>query len=215
MKILISILVGLLVIAIPFSLINCGGKKEKPSTKEEPGLLDKAKNMAQGLKAVGKTVEAAKQEQDKNPVNPVNFRELLPLLPLPIAGWEATEKPSGSTQSYGKEWKFTEVQQRYTKGESNITIKITDGAYIPMIYTAFTFASSIEEDTTEHYQKGITIGEDKGYEEYNYNNKDGKLLLLASKRFIVEISGNSIDNTEILHNYLNLLDSKKLAAIAK
>ena len=215
MKKLTSVFIGILIIAISFAIVNCGGRKEKSSEKEEPGILEKAKDVAQGFKAISKTVEAAKKEEDRKPIDPVNFRELLPFLPPPISGWEAKEKPSGSTQSYGNQWKFSEVQQHFAKQDSTVNVKITDGAYIPMIYTAFTFASSIEEDTTERYHKGIIIGEDKGFEEYNYNNKDGKLMLLVNKRFLLELEGNKIDNTDILKDYLKQIDTKKLASLVK
>jgi hypothetical protein len=213
MKKLFPVLVAILILSIALTATNCGRKKT--AEKEEPGLFQQAKNVAKGIQAVSKTVEAAKKDEERKPVDPVNFRELLPLLPQPINGWQANEKPSGSTQSYGQEWKFTEVAQSYTKDNSRIAIKITDGAYIPMLYTAFTFASSLEEDTTERYHKGITVGEDKGFEEYNYNNKDGKIVLLVNKRFILEISGSTIEKADILHDYLNQLDTKKLAALAK
>lgn len=190
----------------------CSKKEEK--SKEE-GFFQQAKNFAKGMKAISEAAKEAEKEKERKPVDPYNFRELLPFLPEALAGWKADEKPRGSTNSYGTEWKFTEVSQSYRKDDSEVQVKIIDGAYIPALYTLFLVSTNFEEDTTDHYRKGITKGNDKGYEEYYYNDKSGSLHFLINKRFIIEIEGRNINDTKILHNYLDKINLKKLASLAK
>lgn len=202
----------LFVFFLSFLIITCSKKEEK--SKEE-SFFQQAKNFAKGVKTLSETAKAVEKQKEMKPVNPYNFRELLPLLPEALSGWKADEKPRGSTNSYGTEWKFTEVSENYTKDNSLVSIKIVDGAYIPALYTLFLVGSSFEEDTTEHYRKGITLGDNKGFEEFYYNDKRGSLNLLVNKRFIITIEGERIEDNKILYNYLNKIDLNKLASMAK
>jgi len=193
-------------------MITCSRKEEK---SREESFFQQAKNFAKGVKTLSETAKAVEKQKEMKPVNPYNFRELLPFLPEALSGWKADDKPRGSTNSYGTEWKFTEVSQSYSKDNSTVIVKIVDGAYIPALYTVFLVASSFEEDTTEHYRKEITLGDNKGFEEFYYNDKRGSLNLLVNKRFIITIDGESIGDNKILYNYLNKIDLKKLASMAK
>jgi len=204
----------ILLVIFALALISCGGKKEQNAKKEETSKIDEAKEFAEGFKAASEAIQAMHEEEKKEPVDPVNFRELISFLPSPTANWKISEKASGQTQSFGAQWKYSEVSQRYSKGDSDVVVSIKDGAYIPMLYTMFAFQSAYEQDSTEKFQKGFTVGENKGFEEFYYQDKNGKVNLLIEKRFIIEVRGDGIDSNEVLHTYLSKIDMKKLGALA-
>lgn len=203
----------LIIMAMVLS-ISCGGKKEQPEEKEKAKnvLTEKSKAISESLNAAAEAIEAMKEEAERTPENvePVNFKELIKLMPEPFPGWKIKEKPTGKTQTYGAKWSYSEAKQIYVKDDSIIELYIKDGAYIPMLYTMFAFSSAYSEETSDKYKKGFTKGDNKGFEEYNYNNKSGNINLLIAKRFIIEANGQKIENNTILHNLIDKIDQKKL-----
>ena len=197
--------------------VGCGSKKEKQVQGKKEAVVEKTKELTEDFKAATEALEAMKEEAEHSPENvePINFRELIKLLPEPLPGWKIKDKADGRTQTFGSKWSYSEASQKYVKANSSIEITIKDGAYIPMLYTMFAFGSAYKEDTSEKYQKGFSKGDNKGFEEFYYNEKKGTVNLLVAKRFIIEAEGKQIENTQILHDFINKIDQKKLEELAK
>lgn len=212
-------LIEILLIIIAIALfVSCGGKKEQPEQKEKAKsvLTEKTKDISESLNAAAEAIEAMKEEAEHSPENvqPINFKELIKLMPEPLSGWKIKDKPKGMTQTFGAKWSYSEAKQKYIKDKSSIELSIKDGAYIPMLYTMFAFSSAYSEETSEKYKKGFAKGDNKGFEEFNYNNKSGSINLLIAKRFIIEVNGEQIENNDILHNLIDKIDQKKLEELA-
>ncbi len=71
-------------------------------------------------------------------------------------------------------------------------VQITDLAFNQAAYMAFTLGASFSQETTEGYNKGITVGDDPGREEFNHERKTGKRNVIHGKRYNVEVSGRNI-----------------------
>ncbi|MFQ6082204.1 MAG: hypothetical protein ACE5WD_02460 [Candidatus Aminicenantia bacterium] len=148
----------------------------------------------------------------EKPVEPVNFRELIPFL-KDISGWTG-EKPEGSTISYG-EYKLSQVSRSYSSGEKELTINILDGAYVPMAYASFQMMRAFEIDTSDEYIRKIEISGFPAVERYEYDDKEGTIIIFVRERFLVTLEESGIKNTSGLRDIAQSLDLKGLAALVK
>lgn len=202
---------------------NFGTKqgKEENSEKEEqksekPGFFESMKKMGEAAKKIEETAKKTKELAERKPVDPINFRELLATLPEPPEGWENSGNPDARTVQFS-EFKYSLAERGYksTNGNVKITLKVTDGAYIPYLYAAYNFSTFISEETLDYYKKGVNYDGMKGMEEYYYKKKRGNLNLMVYERFIVEISASGIDDAGVLKEWLNRMDLKKLSKWAE
>lgn len=207
-------LIGLLAAAVVFG-VGCkfGARKEQkeeaPKETGKPGFFG-------AVKALKEAGEAAQKMAERKPVDPVNFRDLLAVLPEAPAGWEKEEDTDARTVQVG-DWKYSYAQQSFSAGDGkgHVTIKVTDGAYIPFLYPAFAFAAGYSEEALDHYQKGITWKGHKGVEEFWTKEKRGRITVMVAERFIVEVEGHDIENAQVLHDWLNRIHTDKMVEWAK
>lgn len=146
-------------------------------------------------------------------VDPVNWRELVPFL-IDIPGFEAEGKPDGSTMTMGT-YKISQAERGYSSGEKELRISITDGAYAQMAYAGIKMAMNFEIDTSEEYVKKITIKGASGIERYEYEDKEGQIMLLVADRFVVQLDEENIADTSELKKIAEMLDLEGLAKLAK
>ena len=151
--------------------------------------------------------------QSQEQVDPVNWRELIPFLG-DIPGFEAEGKPEGSTISMGN-YKISQAERDYSSGEKELHISITDGAYAQMAYAGVKMAMNFEIDTSEEYVKKVTIKGFPGIEKYEYENKDGQVILLVAERFVVQLEVDNVPDTSELKKIAEGLDLEGLAKLAK
>lgn len=151
--------------------------------------------------------------QGQKQVEPVNWRELIPFLGE-IPGWEAEEKPEGSTVSM-QGFKISRVERSYTAGDRNLEIEIVDGSYFPAVYSPFKMAMSFELDTSERYVKKITIKDFPGIEQYEYEDKEAEIMILVADRFLVRLEGDNIEDPSEMIAIANALDLEGIAELAK
>lgn len=206
-----------------FVAVGCGGSKSEEADTganevKETGTIDPAKNP---FAALGQVADAAKEMNTKMeeaakrpPVEPVKFDVLLPFLPEPLAGWNADE-PEGSTTSMG-EFKQTVVSRNYNRaeGEGSVRIEITDGAFNAMAYMPFHMMSKMSTESTDGFQKGVTIDGHPGFESWNKNSKSSELWVLLADRFLVHFNGNGMESGGI-REWLGGVKLADLAAIGK
>ena len=178
------------------SCTSCGGSKESEKVVEGENLSKNPIGFAAQMMKAGSDIEKMQKELEQmKPVEAISFTELLTFLPEPPAGWEGS-KPQGQSNQMG-EWKFTQVERRYTMGDKNIEVEILDWAFRRELYAPFFLMASFSQESTDGYNKGIKINDDPGREEYKTEAKDGNLSVLVGKRFLVTIRGNQIEAAEL------------------
>ena len=150
--------------------------------------------------------------QAQKPVDPVNWRELVPFL-IDIAGYEA-EKPEGTTTAMA-EFKLSQVSREYTKGESSLEIEIIDGSYIPLAYASFQAMQAFEVDSSEELIRKVTIQGFPAIEHMQFEDKEATLMILVAERFLVNLRGENYENTSEVKAVSEKLDLKRLASLAK
>ncbi|MGE5347161.1 MAG: hypothetical protein ACM3JH_14505 [Acidithiobacillales bacterium] len=201
----------ILAAALPVGLLLAIGcsRKEKPTEGKELSK-NPITAMSQITEAAKKASEAAKEASEMKPVDPVSFNALLPLLPSAPAGWTA-EEPRGETSS-GMGFKVSDAERSYTKGDQRLHVKILDGAYNSLIYAGVTMAAQFSHESTEGYEKGVTIDGNPGVEKWNKASRRGELSVIVGKRFLVEIDASPVEPDFVRTIYAGI-DKGKLAAL--
>jgi hypothetical protein len=151
--------------------------------------------------------------QTQKPVDPVNWRELTPFLG-DIEGWEAEDDAEGQSISMG-EFKISQAERQYVSGDKELTIKIADGGYVPMVYASFKMAMNYEIDTSDEYTKKATIKGHPAMEHYEYDGKDAQIMILIKDRFIVTLEGDNFEDTKELKSVAESLDLDGIGKLAK
>lgn len=145
------------------------------------------------------------------PVEPVNWRQLTPLL-VDFDGWKADDKPEGQTVSTGQ-FKITTVSRNYTAGDKEMEVQIVDGGYVQMAYMAFKTMMNFEVDSSEQLVRKITIDGHPGVEQIEYDDNEAKVMLLVGDRFLVTIEIENVKDSKDAKKIAEAIDLKKLAAL--
>ncbi len=183
----------------------------KASGSAEPkDLAHAVDGLAKAVEAMGKAGVGGK---DGKPVEVVKFDRLLPLLPKPAGGWVGKE-PKGSTGSFGK-ITVSEVSRVYRKGDSTITVKISDSSFNPMAMRLFHMARMVRNESTEGYQKPVTIGGQPGVEQWTKASEKAKLQVAVADRFLVVVEGRKVEDPKVVEGFFLSVDLPGLAALAR
>lgn len=191
----------LLASAALLTLSACGGDDTSDASDAaiedtgEPGMIGRARGMA----------EAARQMQEaaeRPPADPVNFRVLRDLLPESVGGMARTNAEGSTNAAMG--FSISEAEATYTGAEAEggtpeITIKITDLGAVPsmaMMGMAWTLAE-IDRETSDGYEKTITMGSNKGYRKYNTADRSGEFNLSVAERFLVAVTGRHVEDADL------------------
>jgi hypothetical protein len=211
-----AIAIIVILASTPLFWAACGKSKEQQQAEEiQKGAEQLQKSAEAAAKGLGDLAAgiAASAGGDPNvkPVDPVSFRDLIALLPAP-AGWER-EKPTGERMTAPVN--FADASVRMMKGDATVTAKITDSAFNQMLVAPFAafLAGNYERETDRGYEKAVKVGDAPAFEKWDSETKSGTLTVIVNKRFIVEIDGSGIDNPKVLHDLLDQIDLKKLAAM--
>jgi hypothetical protein len=211
--------------------VACGKSEEQKAaekaaeeTKEAAEALKKAAESAggaagaQGLQDFAKAMEGvagamAGKTPDGKPVEPVRFQDLQTALP-DMSGWQRGT-PTGERMT--SPVSFSQAEVDYTMGEASINVKVVDSAFSQMLIApwAMFLAAGYERESSEGYEKSVTVGGHPGFERYNTASKDGELNLVVAKRFLVTIDGDNIADTKVLHEFASKVDGAKLEALIK
>ena len=201
------------------ALAGCGRpQEEKPA--ESAAAVQKgadqaqqgADDMAKGLQQMAQGLQQmAQSANDGKPVTPVSFEKLQTALPM-VSGWERSE-PEGHSMTMPAAISTTEA--KYTKGDMDVTLTITDSAFSPLISAplAMMSAAGYSERTSKGYKRATTVGGAPGYEEWDSNDKSGTIGAIVAKRFLIEASGSNLDSLDTLKGVLEKIDFKKLSAL--
>ncbi|MEN9246033.1 MAG: hypothetical protein Q6J78_04930, partial [Thermostichales cyanobacterium SRBZ-1_bins_19] len=74
-----------------------------------------------------------------------------------------------------------------------------------------TMASAFKQESTTGFERGITLGSHVGVEKYDRPSQSGSLMVLVNRRFVVDIQGQGIGETQ-LREWWDRLDIEGLAA---
>ena len=211
-----NIVVKMLLLIMIFALATgCDSKNSQSEAIEVEEGIDINKEPTRAIK---KALEIGKQlgnnddsAADKEPVEPISFKDLIEYLPKIPQGWQG-EKPMGETTSFGS-YSISQVSQTYVRDEKEINITIFDWAFNSALYTPFLLTTEFSQESTEGYNKGVKIDDIPGREEYSYQSKKGSLNLLVNSRFLVEIDGTAIEEDE-LREWWQKIDRQSLTKIS-
>jgi len=180
----------ILAAALPLLLLGACARKEKSGEGKELSKNPIAA-LSQISDAAQKAADAAKEASEMKPVDPVSFNALLPLLPAAPAGFTAEEPRGETTAAMG--FKISEVERSYTKGDQHLHVKIVDGAYNAFIYAGVTMAAQFSRESTEGYEKGVTIDGSPGLEKWSKESRRGELTVVVGKRFLVSVDASPVE----------------------
>ena len=209
--------------------VACGKSEEEKAaekaaqeTKEAAEALKKAAEStgaaaaAKGLEGFAKAMEgaaAAMSGKDGKPVEAVSFQELIASLPE-VSGWKR-ETPTGERMT--SPIPFSQAEAEYTMGDASITMKIVDSGFSQMLIApwAMFLTTGYERQTSDGYEKAVSVGGNPGFEKWSTSSKDGELNLVVAKRFLVTVDGHDVADTKVLYEFASKLDMNKLGALSK
>jgi hypothetical protein len=183
---------------------KAGNEAQKAAEKGAEGMAAGMEALAKGLGAAAGVANGGKA------VDPVSFRELQTTF-SDFSGWEKS-KPTGETMT--APFKVSNAEVRYKKGESEIRVKVTDSAYNALMLVPFSWITNTgyEKETETGYEKATTVAGFPALEKWNTESKNGELTVIANKRYIVELEGDDLDDTKVLHQLAESMSLGKLPA---
>jgi hypothetical protein len=196
-------------------------EKAAQETKEAAEALKKAAEStgaaaaAKGLEGFAKAMEGAAAAmsgtKDGKPVEPVSFQDLISSLPE-VSGWKR-ETPTGERMT--SPIPFSQAEAEYAMGNANINMKIVDSGFSQMLIApwAIFLTTGYERQTSDGYEKAISVGGNPGFEKWSTGSKDGELNIVVAKRFLVTIDGHDIADTKVLYEFASKVDAGKLASL--
>ncbi len=138
------------------------------------------------LAKMGSELEGLQEElANTADVEALHFNDLIAALPDEFDGWTASEA-EGSTNQMGT-FQVSTAQRTYTKDDASVTVQIDDWAFHQALYVPFMMAAKFSQESTSGYNKGITVGDDPGREEFNTKQNRGERSVLLHKRYHVGI----------------------------
>ncbi|MCC7124276.1 MAG: hypothetical protein IT178_05470 [Acidobacteria bacterium] len=213
--------------------IACGKSEAEKQAERAAAELEKAAEAAtRAGEAAAKAGETAGQEAakgmedfakamagfagamaggDGKTVDPVSFQALQQNLPS-VSGWEM-DKPRGERMT--SPVPFSQTEARYSNGNSRIEVKIVDSGFAPLLTApwAMMLATGYSRESTEGYEKAVTVGGQPAFEKWDSEGKDGELNILVNKRFLVTVEGDDIADTKVLHEVAGKMDFGKIATL--
>ena len=176
-------------------VLGCSSSEEANEEEVTAEGVDVEKNPLGALGALaslGSDLEKIQKDLEEMPdVETLHFNDLMAVLPEPPSGYTADDA-KGSTNDMGG-FKISEVSRVYRaeEGDARVTVTVRDWAYNKALYMPFFMTSKFSQETTEGWQKGITVGEDPGFEKYTTKSQDGERMVLFRKRFPITVD---VDN---------------------
>lgn len=170
-------------------------------------------DMAKGMEDFAKAMAgmAGAMGGDGKTVEPVTFQALQTTLP-DVPGWEMS-KPRGERMT--SPIPFAQTETTYTKGDATIDVKVVDSGFAPLLIAPWSMmlASGYSRETSEGYEKAVSVNGQPAFEKWNSDSKDGELNILVNKRFLVTIEGDELADTKALHEVANKMDFGKFAGL--
>ena len=170
---------------------------------KDPEQVKQQTEMAKGL--------AAMQALGGNGGPAVNWRKLATFLPDTIGDLKADGAVKGETQKMGA-FEHSQVSRHYKRGDSSVTVTISDGSAMPMLRAPFAMAAMISEDSSEGFKKGTKIEGHTAIVEWREQAKRSEATALVGEKFVlhVELSKATPDAAEAIVKQMPLAELAKL-----
>lgn len=185
-------------------------KKIKESTDNLSAATKAAENLQEGMAAASKKLEERKAKGD---TLAMNYKDLQAYLPA-MSGYEKDGDPSGETMN-SMGFSLSTCEQRYKKGDENITVKITDynAGYSAFVGITAMIGAGFSSENDNEKTGTVNLGVDgvKAFETVRKKEKSGSLVLAIADRFFVEVKGDNLSDTEKLQAIAKNMDLGKLA----
>ncbi|MFZ5425817.1 MAG: hypothetical protein ACOZEN_02490 [Thermodesulfobacteriota bacterium] len=141
---------------------------------------------------------------------PVNFKELIPLISIKVPGWTAGE-PTGQTVKSPVE--ASEATIEFTKDDMTLEVAIFDGG--PAMAAAMAATAQVEMESTEEVVKPVTVKGYKGSLYLHLKDKEADLVIMVPSRFAVSLQLRGSMDGELLKSVAGQIDLDKLATLGK
>jgi hypothetical protein len=208
--------------------VACGpSPAEKQAEETRKALEQAAKNAEQAGKSAGDAAQQAGKgleefakglqgmagqmagNKDGKAIEPVSFRELQGVF-VPLDGWEMG-KPTG--EKITVPFAYSQAKVKYRNEDARIEVTVTDSGMNQLMLAPFSMflTTGYEKETENGYEKSEKVGGYPGWEKWNSSNKSGEVNAFVNKRFLVQIEGDNLPDTKILHK---LADASNLAKLA-
>lgn len=165
------------------------------------------------LPSVALLVVLARLAIAQQTAEPAHFSKLMLLLPDHVEGFVAEKAEGSTTAAVG--FKLTEVSRRYHKKdntEATVLVKIVDGTGSPEIAAAHAAMAQFSHESTDGYEKGVTLDGSPAVERYTNESKDGSLTVVVAGRYLVTIEIQGLDSPT-LQEWWKKIDVKKLVEL--
>ena len=141
----------------------------------------------------------------------VGYRQLQAFFPT-IPDWTKGEA-DGNDVTVGMS--ISTAQVTYTKGDSSVTLEITDTAMNQLVVgqvAAMTQSVNIEQPANG-YRKASTVAGFPSIEEWDADAKNAELTVIVAGRFIVKANASQVSDIKPARAVIDAVDLKRLAAL--
>ena len=214
-------ILSVVVVAAMFAAACGKSEQQKQAEKAAEDLKNAAEAMtkaaekqgAQGANDMAKAMSGmaaafGAKTADGKPVETLAFQTLETALPT-VSGWEMG-KPRGERMS--SPFPYSKTESSFKNGGQSVRVTITDaaGAAMMLIPVRMMVATGYSKETSDGYEKAVTVNGQPAVEKWQPERKDGELTILANDRFVVEVRGRDVDGVKTLHDFAAKIDFGKL-----
>jgi len=216
----------ILAVVAVVALSACGkSEQQKQAEQAAEDLKKAAETMAKAAEAQGTAAAAqgandmAKAMQsmasamgggDGKAVEPVAFQTLQSHLPK-VSGWEMDE-PEGERMTMPVP--FSQVETKYTKGETRIDAKIVDTGFAQLLMAPWSMmmAAGYSRESSSGYEKSTSVSGNPAIEKWNKSEKNGEIDVLVGKRFMLSLEGHDLADIKQLQDFASNFNLSAIAA---
>lgn len=172
------------------------------SAQGSPDLAKAMQGFAAALSGTG---------PDGKPVEPIAFQTLQTHLPK-VSGWEMDE-PEGQRMTMPVP--FSQVETEYRNGDKRVDVTIVDTGFAKLLVAPWQMmlATGYSNETSDGYEKAITVAGNPAVEKWNSKEKNGELNILVGNRFMVTVDGNDVADVKELHSFASAMNLGAIAAL--